>query len=127
MHTAKLNDSEIAERVAVLKRFRSLLEQQRLKFREYLTVLENKKKVFPMRIPMLSYSTRNWKNLLLPKYLLFKSNRSAGIYVYQYLQNEHSDIPHLKTDLDDLQNEFWLRIRETVSSCKRILPVYGSK
>ena len=40
MHTAKLNDSEIAERVAVLKRFRSLLEQQRLKYREYLTVLE---------------------------------------------------------------------------------------
>ena len=44
MHTAKLNDSEIAERVAVLKRFRSLLEQQRLKFREYLTVLEKQEK-----------------------------------------------------------------------------------
>ena len=44
MHTATLNDSEIAERVAVLKRFRSLLEQQRLKFREYLKVLEQQEK-----------------------------------------------------------------------------------
>ena len=44
MHTAMLNDSEIAERVAVLKRFRSLLEQQRLKFREYLKVLEQQEK-----------------------------------------------------------------------------------
>ena len=44
MHTVTLNDSEIAERVAVLKRFRTLLEEQRLKFREYLTVLEKQEK-----------------------------------------------------------------------------------
>ena len=44
MYTATLNDSEIAKRVAVLKRFRTLLEQQRLKFREYLTVLEKQEK-----------------------------------------------------------------------------------
>ena len=44
MYTATLNDSEIAERVAVLKRFRTLLEEQRLKFREYLTVLEKQEK-----------------------------------------------------------------------------------
>lgn len=37
---AKLSKEELDERVAILKRFRSLLEQQRNKFQEYLTVLE---------------------------------------------------------------------------------------
>ncbi len=36
----QLTQEEIAERVAILKRFRTLLEQQRNKFKEYLHVLE---------------------------------------------------------------------------------------
>jgi len=36
----ELTQSEIDERVAILKRFRSLLEEQRNKFRDYLLVLE---------------------------------------------------------------------------------------
>ena len=36
----KLSQNEIDERVAVLKRFKTLLVQQRDKFREYLSVLE---------------------------------------------------------------------------------------
>ena len=36
----KLTQQELDERVALLRKFRSLLEQQRNKFREYLTVLE---------------------------------------------------------------------------------------
>ena len=35
-----LTEDEILERIAILKRFRTLLEQQRTKFREYLKVLE---------------------------------------------------------------------------------------
>lgn len=38
---AALSQEELDERVAVLRRFRSLLEQQRNKFREYLKVLES--------------------------------------------------------------------------------------
>lgn len=37
---AELTEKELNERVAILKHFRSLLEQQRAKFREYLAVLE---------------------------------------------------------------------------------------
>lgn len=37
---AEITSEELAERVALLKKFRSLLEQQRNKFSEYLTVLE---------------------------------------------------------------------------------------
>lgn len=36
----KLTQAELDERVAILRRLRTLLEQQRTKFREYLTVLE---------------------------------------------------------------------------------------
>ncbi|MDR2897562.1 MAG: flagellar biosynthesis protein FlgN [Spirochaetaceae bacterium] len=36
----ELSSSEVAERVAILKRFKALIEQQRTKFREYLTALE---------------------------------------------------------------------------------------
>ncbi len=36
----ELTQDEINERIAILRRFRTLLEQQRNKFKEYLTVLE---------------------------------------------------------------------------------------
>ena len=38
---AELSKEELDERVAILKRFRKLLEQQRNKFQEYLAVLES--------------------------------------------------------------------------------------
>ncbi len=37
----ELSPKELEERIAILRRFKSLLEQQRNKFQEYLTVLEN--------------------------------------------------------------------------------------
>ena len=37
---AEMSQEELNERVAILRKFRSLLEQQREKFREYLKVLE---------------------------------------------------------------------------------------
>ncbi|MBQ9495800.1 MAG: flagellar biosynthesis protein FlgN [Treponema sp.] len=41
---AKISQQELDERVALLKRFRTLLVQQREKFREYLAVLEQQQK-----------------------------------------------------------------------------------
>jgi hypothetical protein len=41
---AELTQQEVDERVAILKRFRTLLVQQRNKFREYLNVLEKQQK-----------------------------------------------------------------------------------
>lgn len=41
---AELTDEELNERVAILRRFRTLLEQQRAKFQEYLEVLEKQEK-----------------------------------------------------------------------------------
>ncbi|MDR0448327.1 MAG: flagellar export chaperone FlgN [Treponema sp.] len=41
----ELNSVEIAQRVAILKRFRELLSQQRDRFRQYLDVLDKQKNV----------------------------------------------------------------------------------
>lgn len=40
----ELTQAEIVERTALLKRFKTLLEQQRAKFKEYLAVLESQEK-----------------------------------------------------------------------------------
>ena len=40
MNMAEITQQELDERVALLRKFRGLLEQQRNKFREYLNVLE---------------------------------------------------------------------------------------
>lgn len=99
------NDTEIAERVAVLKRFRTLLEQQRLKFREYLTVLEKQEK---------SISDENTEAILQHAELeesiiaeIFTIQKVIDPLEYMYTNicanQSGSDIPHLKTDLNNLQ------------------------
>ena len=123
MHTVTLNDSEIAERVAVLKRFRTLLEEQRLKFREYLTVLEKQEK---------SISDENTESILHTE---LEESIIAEIFTIQkvidpleYLYTDicsdetDSDIPHLKTDLDDLQQ----RVLDQNKKNRELLQTYVS-
>ena len=40
-----ISEDELNERVALLKRFKELLEKQRQKFKDYLSVLENQENV----------------------------------------------------------------------------------
>ena len=104
MHTAKLNDSEIAERGAVLKRFRSLLEQQRLKFREYLTVLEKQEKSISDENTDAVLQHTELEESIIAEIFTIQKVIDPLEYMYTNIcKNEHSDIPHLKTDLDDLQ------------------------
>jgi hypothetical protein len=104
MHTAKLNDSEIAERVAVLKRFRSLLEQQRLKFREYLIVLEKQEKSISDENTDAVLQHTELEESIIAEIFTIQKVIDPLEYMYTNIcKNEHSDIPHLKTDLDDLQ------------------------
>ena len=104
MHTVTLNDSEIAERVAVLKRFRSLLEQQRLKFREYLTVLEKQEKSISDENTDAVLQHTELEESIIAEIFTIQKVIDPLEYMYTNIcKNEHSDIPHLKTDLDDLQ------------------------
>ena len=104
MHTATLNDSEIAERVAILKRFRSLLEEQRLKFREYLTVLEKQEKSISAENTEAVLQHTELEESIIAEIFTIQKVIDPLEYMYTNIcKNEHSDIPHLKTDLDDLQ------------------------
>jgi len=104
MHTATLNDSEIAERVAVLKRFRTLLEQQRLKFHEYLTVLEKQEKsICDENTDAVLQHTELEESIIAEIFTIQKVIDPLEYMYTNICKNEHSDIPHLKTDLDDLQ------------------------
>ena len=105
MYTATLNDSEIAERVAVLKRFRTLLEKQRLKFREYLTVLEKQEKSIADENSDAVLRHTELEESIIAEIFTIQKVIDPLEYMYTNIcrNTEHSDIPHLKTDLDDLQ------------------------
>ena len=105
MYTATLNDSEIAERVAVLKRFRTLLEKQRLKFREYLTVLEKQEKSIADENSDAVLRHTELEESIIAEIFTIQKVIDPLEYMYTNIcrNTEHSDIPHLKPDLDDLQ------------------------
>ena len=115
MHTATLNDSEIAERVAVLKRFRSLLEQQRLKFREYLKVLEQQEKSISDENTDAVLQHTELEESIIAEIFTIQKVIDPLEYMYTNIckNTDHSDIPHLKTDLDDLQNKKNRELLET--------------
>jgi len=98
-------DSEIAERVAILKRFRSLLEEQRLKFREYLTVLEKQEKSISAENTEAVLQHTELEESIIAEIFTIQKVIDPLEYMYANIckNTEHSDIPHLKTDLDDLQ------------------------
>ena len=105
MYTATLNDSEIAERIAVLKRFRTLLEQQRLKFREYLKVLEQQEKSISDENTDAVLQHTELEESIIAEIFTIQKVIDPLEYMYTNIckNTDHSDIPHLKTDLDDLQ------------------------
>ena len=118
MHTVILNDSEIAERVAVLKRFRTLLEEQRLKFREYLTVLEKQEKT-----ESILQHTELEESIIAEIFTIQKVIDPLE-YLYTDICSDEtdSDIPHLKTDLDDLQQ----RVLDQNKKNRELLQTYVS-
>lgn len=106
-----LTDSELAERVAILKRFRSLLEQQRAQFYEYLHLLEKQE---------YSISGENTEAILAHTKL--GESIIADIFTIQkvidpleYMYHNFADTPvnkavdttivQLKTELNDLQEQ----------------------
>jgi hypothetical protein len=106
----ELTQREIDERVAILKRFRTLLVRQRDKFREYLTVLEKQQD---------SITEENTESLLahteleqqvvagitdIQKVLVPMSEMYASSAVPVQL-NEDSSIKSIQADLSNLQTQ----------------------
>ncbi|MBR1537018.1 MAG: flagellar biosynthesis protein FlgN [Treponema sp.] len=106
----ELTQEELSERVAILKRFRSLLEQQRNKFQEYLMVLENQEGKIEIEdgdaiVAHAELENQIVKNLaslqkvIVPMQGMYKAI-SSGVPV-----TENSTVESLQLDLANLQKK----------------------
>ena len=107
---AEITQEELNERVAILRRFRSLLEEQRGKFREYLTVLEKQQDSITAENPesLLAHTEleqqvvkniANLQKVIVPMAKMYKANAGANVPVA-----EDAEIIKIQNDLNDLQN-----------------------
>ena len=105
----ELTQAEIDERTAILRRFRSLLEQQREKFREYLLVLESQSKVIQEENTqsLLAHTELeqqiashiiSLQKVIKPMELMYQERVSNGY-------GDVADIPILQADLERLQQQ----------------------
>ncbi len=110
---AEITQEELNERVAILRRFRSLLEEQRGKFREYLTVLEKQQDSITSENPenLLAHTeleqqvVKNIASLQKVIVPMAKMYRAAnGTADAGASATEDAEITKLQNDLTDLQD-----------------------
>lgn len=101
------SDSEISKRVAVLNRLKALLEQQRLAFREYLTVLEKQEKSISSENTEYILQHTDLEQSILDTIVTIQKVIDPLEYMYTdlYKDTGDSDIPRLTTDLNDLRQK----------------------
>jgi flagellar biosynthesis/type III secretory pathway chaperone len=102
----EISSEEVAERVAILKRFRELLTQQRNKFHEYLTVLDKEKDDIEngSTEDLLTHVELEEKivgNIFSIQKVI---DPLEAMYKASFPQRE-SEVPSLKAALQDLQTE----------------------
>lgn len=104
-----LSQEELDERIAILKRYRALLEQQRNKFQEYLSVLEkqtaaisghdtDKVAVHTQLEDQLVANLANLQKVISPMEKLYEEK-----YVSSGLPSAADPIPDLKNELNRLK------------------------
>lgn len=107
---AEITQEELNERVALLRKFRSLLEEQRNKFQEYLTVLEKQQDSITSENPenLLAHTEleqqvvkniANLQKVIVPMSKMYKSGSSHPSV------SEDAEITKIQNDLSDLQNK----------------------
>ena len=107
---AEITQEELNERVAILRRFRSLLEEQRGKFREYLKVLEKQQDSITSENPesLLAHteleqqvvkSIANLQKVIVPMSKMYRSGKGPAPAVM-----EDAEIAKIQNDLSDLQD-----------------------
>ena len=107
---SNITQEELNERVALLRRFRSLLEEQRGKFREYLTVLEKQQDSITSENPenLLAHteleqqvvkSIANLQKVIVPMSKMYSAvgNKTPAA--------EDAEITKIQNDLSDLQDK----------------------
>ena len=106
-----ISEEELNERVALLKRFKELLEKQRQKFREYLNVLEKQETVIQNQdTEALLVHTEIEQQIVANISNLQKVIEPIEqMYIDSNLDSQNEslsvEIPTLKTDLAKLQQD----------------------
>ncbi len=108
---AEITHEELLERIALLRKFKSVLEQQRNKFKEYLSVLEKQQNSIESENPetILAHTeleqqvVKNISNLQKVIVPMSKMYKSLGVSQNQMPEIEH--IQNIQKDLADLQNK----------------------
>lgn len=106
---AEIPQEELNERVAILRRFRSLLEEQRGKFREYLSVLEKQQDSITSENPenLLAHTEleqqvvkniANLQKVIVPMAKMYKANSGNPAA-------EDAEITKIQNELSDLQDK----------------------
>lgn len=107
---AEITQEELNERVALLRRFRSLLEQQRGKFQEYLNVLEKQQNSISEENPealiahteleqQVVKNLASLQKVIVPMSKMYHSGAPVGFV------QETAEINKLQDDLAELQNK----------------------
>ena len=109
-----LSTEEFDERVAILRRFRMLLETQRNTFREYLTVLEKQQlkieaddsEALMAHAELETQIVANISNLqkvIKPLQLMYESNNAATTVATAVTKQEDADVEKMQLELAELQ------------------------
>jgi len=120
--TADIDSAELAQRVAVLKRFKTLLSQQRDRFRSYLDLLDKQQGVIESGSAedLLTYVEIEEKivadifsiqKVIDPLEEMYNSVISGhGLQkVPEKIDNQSEEVPGLKASLEKLRNEAVMR------------------
>ena len=105
---AEITQQELDERVALLRKFRSVLEQQRNKFQEYLNVLEKQQDSITKENPesliahteleqQVVKNIANLQKVIVPMSKMYKAS------VPMAHTDEDSNIARIQSELNDLQ------------------------
>ena len=108
---SNITQEELNERVAILRRFRSLLEEQRGKFREYLNVLEKQQDSITSENPesLLAHTEleqqvvkniANLQKVIVPMAKMYKANGGNSSPAA-----EDAEIIKIQNELSDLQEK----------------------
>ncbi len=103
--TNELSQKEIDERVAVLKRFKKLLQEQRNKFNDYLVVLETQQRsIAEENIDAIVEHTELEQEIIGDIFTIQKViDPIEKMYKFSQPQKDDAEVIQLKTDLDNLQ------------------------
>jgi hypothetical protein len=115
---AEIDSAELAQRVAVLRRFKTLLTQQRDRFRSYLNILDKQQNVIESGSPedLLNYVELEEKivadifsiqKVIDPLEEMY--NTVVSNYTPANANSEDDEVPSIKASLENLKSEAIIR------------------